>query len=85
MKNHILILNRQKRLGNQSLWDLRRLRDMTIPDGVWRIHAQMFKYSCLESVAIPASVTELGKEAFYECRKLRRVTFAKGSKLKKIK
>lgn len=45
----------------------------------------MFKYSWLESVTIPASVTELGKEAFYECRKLRRVTFTRGSKLKKIK
>lgn len=37
MKKHILILDRQKRLGDQSLWDLRRLRDVVISDGVKRI------------------------------------------------
>ena len=33
---------------------------------------------------IPASVTEIGKEAFRDCRHLRRVTFAAGSQLKTI-
>lgn len=36
-------------------------------------------------MTIPASVTELGKETFRECRRLSSVTFAKGSKLTKIK
>ena len=38
----------------------------------------------LSSITIPASVTSIGKQAFYGCTKLETVTFAKGSKLETI-
>ena len=38
----------------------------------------------LSSITIPASVTEIGENAFYSCENLATVTFAEGSKLKSI-
>lgn len=38
----------------------------------------------LQEINIPASVEVIGGGAFYKCRKLKKVTFAKGSKCKKI-
>ncbi len=52
-----------------------------IPEGVTSIGELAFIQSEIESVEIPASVTEIGLRAFEQCRKLKRVTFAPNSKL----
>lgn len=39
----------------------------------------------LQNIKIPASVTEIGGGAFYQCENLRKVTFAKGSRCKELK
>lgn len=44
---------------------------MIIPDGVREIGEQWFKNSDIESITIPASVTNLKQEAFCDCKKLR--------------
>ena len=57
---------------------------MVIPNGVEKIKKYWLCYSDIESVVIPASVREIEQLAFYQCRRLRRVTFADGSQLQKI-
>ena len=65
--------------GVVRVWGLRELRDVTIPDGVERIGSYWFWGCGIESVEIPASVKEVGREAFRRCRRLKKVVFASGS------
>ena len=47
------------------------IENLAIPDGVSSIQGWAFsQYSKLKSVVIPASVTEIGDEAFYNCNNL---------------
>lgn len=69
----------QKRVGDELLMDLRNLKDVTIPEGIQEIGEQWFKHSEIESVAIPASVRSIGKDAFCGCKKLQSVAFAEDS------
>lgn len=55
-----------------------------IPEGVTSIGELAFIRSEIESVEIPASVTQIGLGAFSQCGKLKRVTFAPNSKLTEI-
>lgn len=55
-----------------------------IPDGVKEIGAQVFIFSSLKSVTIPASVEVIHEMAFYNASNLEKVTFAPNSKLKTI-
>lgn len=64
----ILVPNGRTMIGNQTLRDLRALRSTKIPDGVEKIGDRWFAGSDIESVEIPASVREIGKEAFNWCR-----------------
>ena len=57
---------------------------MAIPEGVERVGEMWFIGSDVESVEIPASVTAIEKQAFLSCKRLKRVTFAEGSRLEKI-
>ena len=67
-----------------KVWDLRKCKQVVIPEGVERIGSCWFWGSGVESITIAASVREIGAEAFYNCRNLRHVAFAPGSKLEKI-
>ena len=60
-------------------------KNVVIPDGVKVIGdgAPVFG-STVESVTIPASVTEIAEMAFHGCSALKSATFAEGSQLKKI-
>lgn len=71
-------------LGNVKIWDLRKLKNVAIPDGIERIGNYLFWGSDVESVTIPASVKEIGEGTFCRCKKLKCVTFEEGSQLKKI-
>ena len=55
-----------------------------IPEGVTSIGRLAFIRSEIESVEIPASVTEIGLRAFEQCKNLKRVTFAPNSNLTEI-
>ena len=60
-------------------------KNVIIPDGVKVIGEGSSVFgSEIESVTIPASVTEIAEYAFYGCSGLKSVTFAEGSELKKI-
>ena len=80
----VVVLPAKMVVGDQLLRDLRGQKDVAIPDGVERIGERWFVNSKVESVTVPASVTAIEKEAFCDCKCLRRVIFALGSKLKKI-
>ena len=61
-----------------------QVRDAVIPSGVKAVGARWFYESAVETVAVPESVRVLGEEAFFGCRRLRRVTLAEASRLEKI-
>lgn len=52
-----------------------------IPEGITAIAEMAFSESEMESIEIPASITEIASEAFEQCENLSRVTFAPNSKL----
>ena len=60
------------------------MKEVVIPEGTEKIGNHWFCDSEVESVTIPASVGEIGTDAFYGCRSLKSVVFAEGSLLKKI-
>ena len=72
-------------VGNVRVWDLRGCKDIVIPEGVETIGNYWFWGSTAEGVTISASVKEIGTDAFCYCRNLKRVTFADGSRLEKIR
>ena len=61
--------------GSVSVWALRELRDVVIPEGTERVGSYWFWGSNVESVGIPASAREIGTEAFCYCASLRKVSF----------
>ena len=75
---------RQTVLGDAPLWELRGQKRVVVPEGAQRIGTEWFKNSEVESVEIPASVAEIGDQAFYGCEGLRKVTFAQDSRLKRL-
>ncbi len=55
-----------------------------IPDGVLYVAPQAFKGLAVTSIAIPASVIEIGEGAFENCTSLATVTFAADAKIRYI-
>ena len=80
----IIDLHRETTAINAKLLDLRNCKHVAIPDGVERIGKRWFWRSEIESVEIPASVKEIGVDAFFRCKSLKSVVFASKSKLEKI-
>lgn len=66
-------------MGSVKVWDLRNCKEVIIPDGTERVGNHWFWGSDVESVKIPASVREIGADAFCNCKNLKSVTFAEGS------
>ena len=60
---------------NMRVWDLRVLTDVVLPNGITFVGSHWF-YECeIKSVEIPASVVEIGVEAFCGCDKLEKIMF----------
>ena len=57
--------------GGMSIQDLRKMKDVAIPEGTKRIGNYWFWDSWMESITVPASVKEIGVEAFYRCKNLK--------------
>ena len=72
-------------VDGRLLWDLRKLSDVVIPEGIQRIGRYWFSGSGVERITIPASVEEIGEEAFRMCGNLQCVVFAKGGWLRAIR
>ena len=80
----VLILDVREMVGERLLRDLRGQREVVIPEGVRTIEGHWFWKSEVEDVEIPASVRRIDARAFYECEKLRRVSFQPGSRLESV-
>ena len=59
-------------------------KTLSIPEGTEKIEAGMFQNERYKRVIIPASVTDIGDQAFCKWRSLKEVVFAEGSKLQRI-
>ena len=69
VKNLVQVLPpKQTVVGDSLLWDLRALGDVVLPEGVQRIGDYWFAKTDIRSVHISASVREIGREAFLECK-----------------
>ena len=55
-----------------------------IPEGVTKIGDRWFSQTAVTKVTIPASVREIGTEAFYGCKELEEVLFPEDSQLETI-
>ena len=71
-------------VGGVRVWDLRKLKDVVIPEGTERIGNCWFWGSGVGSVEIPASVKCISTSAFCNCKSLRYVEFAEGSQLRRL-
>lgn len=78
------ILPTQAMANRQSLRNLRRLREVTIPEGIEKIGEKWFKDTEVVKMTISASVMVIENMALYNCKSLREVVFEEGSKLMKI-
>ena len=47
------------------------MKDVVIPEGIEKIGNHWFWGSGIESVTVPASVREIGPDAFYKCKSLK--------------
>ena len=81
--NVIILPESLKVMRNTFFSHLRKQKDVVLPEGL-QILEQWFKDSEIERVTIPASVREIGPDAFRNCTCLKRVTLASGSTLEKI-
>lgn len=54
-------------VGDAAFWNCWKLTAITIPNGVIRIGNNAFRATGLAQMHIPASVTEIGDFAFYDC------------------
>ena len=59
-------------------------KNIVFPEGMERIGNHWFYNTDIESVTIPASVKEIGADAFCRCEELTSVTLAENSKLEKL-
>ena len=84
VEDSVVALSTQITVGDMLLRDLRGQTNIRIPEGVRKIEDRWFMNSAVETIVIPASVLEIGKEAFRGCAKLKRVEFAEGSLLETL-
>ena len=71
-------------VGDARVRDLRKRKKLVIPKETEKIGNHWFCTSDIETVKISASVREICVDAFCNCRNLRSVVFAPGSRLEKM-
>lgn len=61
-------------IGDLALSEVNGIKDFVVPEGIVRIGMAAFWDSSLETISIPASVTEIGESCFEECEQLKEFT-----------
>lgn len=70
-----VVFPQEARVWGNPLSELREVKSVSVPDGVEKIGSYLFWGSEVERVIIPASITEIGVEAFSHCRRLKKLVF----------
>ena len=65
----------EMRVRGSRVWDLRRAKNLVLPDDIELVGSCWFWGSGVERVEIPASVEKIGACAFYNCGKLGELVF----------
>ena len=73
-----IVFPQETAVSGVPLSRLRELKKVVVPDGAERVGSYWFWASHVESVEIPASVAEVGVEAFCNCARLKRLVFGTG-------
>lgn len=60
-------------MSDFGIYDIGKFREITLPNGLTAIRANVFSSSSLENVVIPEGVTEIGDSAFEDCKSLKNV------------
>ena len=72
-------------IGDEAFYDLNKITELTLPDGVKTIGAGAFYgLKQLTALTIPASVERIGDDAFSNWTALQNLTFEEGSQLRSI-
>ena len=80
VNNSVAIISAsQKANGYTFFTNLRKQKNVVIPEGVQVFGEQWFKNSKIESIIVPSSVKEIGPSAFCDCKNLTKVIFAEHS------
>ena len=73
--DHVGVLRKSTKIGDQLLWDLRKLNEISLPNGIERIGKHWFCGCDVSSVTIPPSVKEIEERAFCNCYNLTTIVF----------
>ena len=73
----MVVLPRETTVSGRLLVELRRLREVIIPENTEKIGNSWFWGSGIEKVVIPNNVWKIGLETFCNCRYLKDLTFKK--------
>ena len=84
VRSSVKILSRLARVGDQLLLDIRKIKQVIMPDGAGEVGDHWFWGSQIGSITVPASVKKFGTGAFDGCWNLKSVIFAPESRLEKI-
>lgn len=68
----------------QSAFSYTKIVELVLPEGLESLKSYAFNASAITSLVLPASVKEIGGNAFYNCSMLKSLTFANGSQLETI-
>ena len=73
-----------KRLEHSTFRGCARLKSVQLPEQLEYVGEACFADCGLAEITVPNSVTETGRSAFAGCRALKKVTFHRGSRLRKL-
>ena len=73
-------LSKDCRTSSLVFWGSDNLKKVTIEKGVKKISYGMFCDTALKTIDIPGSVSQIGEDAFSDCKKLQKATLHEGVK-----
>ena len=73
-------LSKDCRAGSLVFMGSKKLKKVTLEDGIKKISYGMFKETSVKLITIPGSVKNIGERAFANCKKLQKATINEGVK-----
>ena len=73
-------LSKDCRSSSLVFWGSKKLKKVTLQDGVKKISYGMFKETSVKFITIPGSIKNIGERAFANCKKLQKATINEGVK-----